>query len=96
MLIDGKLISNQIKEELHKEVLELKETYGRTPKLAVILVGDDPASHVYVRNKEKACAGCLFLNEVSCRHFNKDLNRSYLCGYFDNQLQKKLKGYWEI
>lgn len=47
-------------------------------------------------NKEKACAGCLYLNEVSCRHFNKDLNRSYLCGYFDNQEQKKLKGYWEI
>ena len=47
-------------------------------------------------NKEKACAGCLFLNEVSCRHFNKDLDRSYLCGYFDNQKQKKLKGYWEI
>ena len=47
-------------------------------------------------NKEKACAGCLFLNEVSCRHFNKDLDRSYLCGYFDNQKQKKLEGYWEI
>lgn len=47
-------------------------------------------------NKEKACAGCLFLNEVSCRHFNKDLDRSYLCGYFDNQKQRKLKGYWEI
>ena len=47
-------------------------------------------------NKEKACAGCLYLNEVSCRHFNKDLDRSYLCGYFDNQEQKKLKGYWEI
>lgn len=46
-------------------------------------------------NKEKACAGCLFLNEVSCRHFNKDLDRSYLCGYFDAQKQKKLKGYWE-
>ncbi len=47
-------------------------------------------------NKEKACAGCLYLNEVSCRHFNKDLNRSYLCGYYDSTRQKKLKGYWEI
>ena len=55
MWIDGKLISNQIKEELSKEVQSLKETYGRAPKLAVILVGEDPASHVYVRNKEKAC-----------------------------------------
>ena len=46
-------------------------------------------------NHEKACAGCLFLNEVSCKHFNKDLDRSYLCGYFDVQSQEKLKGFWE-
>ncbi len=44
---------------------------------------------------DKACAGCLFLNEVSCKHFNKDLDRSYLCGYFDVQKQEKLTGYWE-
>lgn len=55
MLIDGKLISNQIKADLSKEVETLKATYGRAPKLAVILVGEDPASQVYVRNKEKAC-----------------------------------------
>ena len=46
-------------------------------------------------NHDKACAGCLFLNEVSCKHFNKDLDRSYLCGYYDIQKQAKLKGYWE-
>lgn len=46
-------------------------------------------------DKEKACAGCLFLNEVSCQHFNKDLDRGYLCGYFDKQKQKKLIGFWE-
>lgn len=46
-------------------------------------------------SKEKACAGCLFLNEVSCQHFNKDLDRAYLCGYFDSQSQNKLTGYWE-
>ena len=46
-------------------------------------------------DKEKACAGCLFLNEVSCQHFNKDLDRGYLCGYFDKQKQEKLTGYWE-
>ena len=46
-------------------------------------------------SKEKACAGCLFLNEVSCQHFNKDLDRAYLCGYFDSQSQHKLTGYWE-
>ena len=46
-------------------------------------------------DKEKACAGCLFLNEVSCQHFNKDLDRGYLCGYFDKQKQEKLTGFWE-
>ncbi len=46
-------------------------------------------------NHDKACAGCLFLNEVSCKHFNKDLDRSNLCGYFDVQKHEKLKGYWE-
>ena len=46
-------------------------------------------------NHDKACAGCLFLNEVSCQHFNKDLDRSYLCGHYDVQAQKKIKGYWE-
>ena len=54
MLIDGKLISNQIKTELSKEVEQLKEKYGRSPKLAVILVGENPASQVYVKNKIKA------------------------------------------
>lgn len=46
-------------------------------------------------NHEKACAGCLFLDEISCQHFNKDLDRSYLCGHFDPAEQKKTKGYWE-
>lgn len=46
-------------------------------------------------DKEKACVGCLFLNEVSCQHFNKDLDRGYLCGYFDKEKQEKLTGFWE-
>lgn len=46
-------------------------------------------------NHDKACAGCLFLNEISCQHFNKDLDRSYLCGYFDSAQRKKTKGFWE-
>ena len=54
-LIDGKLISTQIKDELKAEVLELKAK-GITPCLAVIQVGNDPASCVYVNNKKKACA----------------------------------------
>ena len=54
-LIDGKLISTQIKDELRDEVAALKER-GISPCLAVIQVGKDPASSVYVNNKKKACA----------------------------------------
>lgn len=54
-IIDGKAISAQIKEELKLEVVQLKEK-GIVPCLAVIQVGNDPASSVYVNNKKKACA----------------------------------------
>ena len=53
-LIDGKLISKQIKDELKVEAAKLKEA-GREVTLAVIQVGNDPASTVYVGNKKKAC-----------------------------------------
>jgi methylenetetrahydrofolate dehydrogenase (NADP+)/methenyltetrahydrofolate cyclohydrolase len=53
-IIDGKSISAGIREELKKRVETLKQK-GVVPGLAVILVGDDPASAVYVRNKERAC-----------------------------------------
>ena len=53
-IIDGKLISSEIKESIKQEVEELK-TNGIHPALAVILVGEDPASMVYVNNKEKTC-----------------------------------------
>ncbi len=54
-LIDGKKISQEIKDELKERVAKLKEQ-GRTGALAVIQVGTDPASSVYVRNKKNACA----------------------------------------
>jgi methylenetetrahydrofolate dehydrogenase (NADP+)/methenyltetrahydrofolate cyclohydrolase len=53
-IIDGKALSAEIREELKGKVKELKNK-GITPGLAVILVGDDPASAIYVRNKEKGC-----------------------------------------
>ena len=53
-LIDGKKLAKEIREELKLEVDELKKQ-GITPKLAVILIGEDPASKVYVKNKSKAC-----------------------------------------
>lgn len=56
-IIDGKRISQEIKDELKEKVAQLK-TQGKEPSLAVIQVGNDPASSVYVGNKKKACAYC--------------------------------------
>lgn len=53
-ILNGKELSNSIRKDLTNEVIELKAK-GKTPGLAVILVGDDPASHIYVRGKKKAC-----------------------------------------
>ncbi len=53
-IIDGKKISNEIKEELKEKVSKLRQE-GKNATLAVILVGQDPASSIYVRNKKKAC-----------------------------------------
>lgn len=53
-LIDGKVIAEKIKNNLKKEVQDLQKKSGVTPGLAVVLVGDNPASQVYVRNKERA------------------------------------------
>jgi len=54
IIIDGKELAKKIREGLKEEVVALKEK-GISPKLAVIMVGDNPASKVYVRNKSKAC-----------------------------------------
>lgn len=61
-IIDGKLVSAKVKEQVRNEVAALKEQ-GITPGLAVIIVGDDPASRVYVNNKKKACADVGFYSE---------------------------------
>ena len=55
-IIDGKALSQAVKDEVRAEVLELEAKYGRRPCLVVIIVGENPASQVYVRNKVKAAA----------------------------------------
>jgi len=54
-IIDGKAMAAGIRQELKVRLEKLKDEMGITPGLAVILVGDDPASQTYVNNKEKAC-----------------------------------------
>jgi len=62
-IIDGKKISAEIREELKAKVAEMQSKYGNVPGLAVVLVGDDPASAVYVRMKGKGC------EEIGIRSF---------------------------
>ncbi|MDP2107836.1 MAG: tetrahydrofolate dehydrogenase/cyclohydrolase catalytic domain-containing protein, partial [Rhodocyclaceae bacterium] len=54
-IIDGKALAETVRAELAEKVVALKATQGITPCLAVILVGEDPASAVYVKNKVAAC-----------------------------------------
>ena len=60
--MDGKMVSAKVRGSILEEVNKLKEQ-GVRPGLAVIIVGEDPASQVYVRNKERACEECGFYSE---------------------------------
>jgi methylenetetrahydrofolate dehydrogenase (NADP+)/methenyltetrahydrofolate cyclohydrolase len=57
-LIDGKAVAATVRDEVSVEAAEFRARHGRAPGLAVVLVGDDPASATYVRNKRKACGDC--------------------------------------
>jgi len=54
-ILDGKKLAQQLRSELAEEIIEFIQNNGATPTLAAVLVGDDPASEVYVRNKRRAC-----------------------------------------
>ncbi|MFM7458228.1 MAG: bifunctional methylenetetrahydrofolate dehydrogenase/methenyltetrahydrofolate cyclohydrolase FolD [bacterium] len=82
-IIDGKKISAEIKEELKKKINEfftvsdenkLDERFSRPPCLAVILVGDDPASHYYVSSKEKSCeaVGIKSIKKIMAASISKE------------------------
>ncbi len=63
-LIDGKVLAQGIRERIAKDVVELHAKTGIRPGLAAILVGDDPASKLYVKNKQKACdAAGIYVDE---------------------------------
>src|SRR5262245_875928 len=62
-IIDGKAVAKEVQQQIKEEVDGLERRWRMTPGLAVVLVGDDPGSHIYVRNKEKAC------KEVGIRSF---------------------------
>jgi methylenetetrahydrofolate dehydrogenase (NADP+)/methenyltetrahydrofolate cyclohydrolase len=55
-IIDGKAVAAELRAEVALQAAAFKAVHGRAPVLATVLVGDDPASHIYVANKHKACA----------------------------------------
>ena len=75
-LLDGKALAAKIHQELTAQISQLQPKIGRPPGLAVLMVGDNPASAAYVRNKEKACAkvGIASFN----RHFSQETTQEEL------------------
>jgi methylenetetrahydrofolate dehydrogenase (NADP+)/methenyltetrahydrofolate cyclohydrolase len=63
-IIDGKTIAKRVRGEVADEASRLKKEKGIDPKLTVVLVGDDPASKIYVRGKEKACAEAGIISDA--------------------------------
>ena len=55
VIIDGKAVAKEVQQQIKEKIEGLQRRWGMMPGLAVVLVGDDPGSHIYVRNKEKAC-----------------------------------------
>jgi methylenetetrahydrofolate dehydrogenase (NADP+)/methenyltetrahydrofolate cyclohydrolase len=89
-IIDGKAISAQIKDELREKVTELKKT-GTEVSLAVIQVGNDAASSVYVRNKKKACE-YIGINSLSYE-LPEDTTQEKLIGIIDElNVRKDVNG----
>ena len=68
-IIDGKAIAAAIREQLAQEVASFVAGSSVQPHLVAILVGDDPASAVYVRNKQRACEKAGVLTELRRREF---------------------------
>ena len=70
-VIDGKLVSSKMRDELKNMISDAGTKYGKIFKLTVIIVGNDPASEIYVRNKEKACETVGIVSE------NRQIIREY-------------------
>ena len=77
-IIDGKALSLKLKEEMKQHISEMKEN-GIQPKLVVVLVGNDSASQVYVRNKHKSARSASFRRLSPCRR--RPPSRSCLMWY---------------
>jgi methylenetetrahydrofolate dehydrogenase (NADP+) / methenyltetrahydrofolate cyclohydrolase len=75
-LLDGKALAAQMYDAMSAQVQELQSQHGRAPGLAVLMVGDNPASAAYVRNKERACAKVGIVSYG--KHFPADVSQAEL------------------
>ena len=81
-ILDGKALAQKIQANLQQKIVTLKTNIGRPPGLAVLMVGDNPASAVYVRNKEKACqkvgiasVGKHFAPQITQKELTAEIHR---------------------
>ena len=91
MIIDGKKTAAELREELKKKIVELKSTYNAVPGLTVILVGEDPPSKIYVKNKEKF-AKEIGINSEVIRYPEKIEERVVLDKIVELNKDKKISG----
>jgi methylenetetrahydrofolate dehydrogenase (NADP+)/methenyltetrahydrofolate cyclohydrolase len=78
-ILDGTLAARAVRAEVHQGVARLKREHGVTPGLAVVLVGDDPASRIYVQAKERACRQVGIISQV--HHLAADITEDELTHY---------------
>ncbi|MEI4273855.1 bifunctional methylenetetrahydrofolate dehydrogenase/methenyltetrahydrofolate cyclohydrolase FolD [Klenkia sp. LSe6-5] len=80
-LINGTAIARQVREDVARGVAELVATGGAAPGLATVLIGDDPASEVYVRNKRRACTAAGMIDQH--RHLPGDVDQATAAALID-------------
>jgi len=79
-ILDGKAVAARLRLDLKAEIARLAGKHGRAPGLAVILVGEDAASQVYVRNKKKACLDIGLVSEEFSKTLPADTSQQHLLG----------------
>lgn len=79
-ILDGRILSASLREDLRHDTAALVAKHGRAPGLAVILVGEDPASQIYVRNKKKACVNVGIESDAFSQTLPTDTSQQHLLG----------------
>ncbi len=79
-ILDGRILSTRLREDLRHDAVEMIAKHGRPPGLAVLLVGENPASQIYVRNKKKACEAIGIESDTFSQILPADTSQQHLLG----------------